>query len=133
MTKFCYGQFLRWPLFFTRGGMSLAATVSVSDRATSWLRPLILACVPQLCGFPRLLYAFFLRACSARVRLVELLPSLLPLVCWWSQVCDLPSCAVAHVLRLVYKLFLHVVASRVCVLVDICASLLTRTLPLVAS
>ena len=70
-------QFLRWPLFFTRGGMSLAATVSVSDRATSWLRPLILACVPQLCGFPRLLYAFF---CA-----------LVPRVCaWWN--CYPPCC-----------------------------------------
>ena len=133
MTKFCYGSIFALAAVFHswwdefgchcecfRPGDELAASSDIG------------MCAP-IVWLPKAFVCLFLRACSARVRLVELLPSLLPLVCWWSQVCDLPSCAVAHVLRLVYKLFLHVVASRVCVLVDICASLLTRTLPLVAS
>ena len=51
------------------------------------------------------LIGFFLRVCSARVRLKVLLTFLLLLVCWWSQLCDLPSCAAAHALCLVCKAF----------------------------
>ena len=92
---------------FVHNWMSMAAFyVLFRPDERVWLRPLNLAWVSQICGFPRPFdRLFFLRVCSARVRLKVLLTFLLLLVCWWSQLCDLPSCAAAHALRLVCKAF----------------------------
>ena len=124
---------------FVHNWMSMAAFyVLFRPDERVWLRPLNLAWVSQICGFPRpfdrlFFCAFVLRVCAWRF--------CWPSCCSWYV--DGPSyvtypLALRRMLSAWFAMLLHDVASRVCVSVDICALsrvhvLIMWTLPLDAS
>ena len=109
-------QVLRWSLFPLAVEWVWLSAVGVSDRTTSLAASSEIGMCAPMSWLPE---GFCLPFCALVLRVRSwrcCYPSWCPLVCWWSQLCGLPPCAVAHGLRLVASFLarIHVSCLRFC-------------------